>query len=267
VLEIDRPGQPPYAVQVIVAAGKAQDVRPGSGGIPLAGARPAAPLEPVVPPPPAPPKKEPPAPPMKGPYALVTAGLFFPTSHPQAFREAKINSGGAGGLRLGYRINTPAAFELMGEYANAFVPSAIDDSTYTLTSWRVGANLRLMTPGKSVRLVGGLGGGIVADSVKFSLSQRVSDVVIDHKVPDHDGIQAMWGDCARKCQAASGVDPYVLGELGLELDWSGVLAGLTVSGHFQSARGIVTAADEDVYKGSDPLIHVGVRLHVGYALW
>lgn len=270
VIELQRAGLPPYAVQVIVAAGKAQDIRPGSGGLPITAARPVGRLEPVLPPPPAPPaaKKEPPPAPIKGPYALATAGLFLPTSHPAAFRQAKANSGGAGGLRVGYRINTPAAFELSGEYANALVPSSLDsDTTYTLSSWRLGLNLRLLTPGRTLRLVGTVGGGIVHDSVKFALSPRVTDVVVDHKVPNHDSIQDQWGECGTKCLPASGVDAFLQAELGLELDFHNVLAGVTINSMVQSARGIVTAADADIYDGSNPLIHVGARLHVGYAFW
>ena len=270
VVEIVRAGQPTYAVQVLVAAGKSQDLRPGSGGVPLGQAAAPLPLEPVVPPPPpaAPPKKEPPAPPVKGPYALAIAGLFAPTAHPIGFRQPKTNAGGLGGLRLGYRINTAAAFELTGEYANTYVPSSLDaDTSYTLRSWRLGLNLRLMTSGKTVRLVGTVGGGISYDSVKFALSDRVRDVVVDHKVPDHDGIQDTWAECGSKCQPASGVDPFMQGELGIELDFRNVLLGLTVHGMVQSARGIVTGSDVDIYDGSNPLVHLGGRLHAGYAFW
>jgi hypothetical protein len=270
VVELVRAGKPPYAVQVTVAAGKTIDVRPGSGGVPLGQATPG-PLEPVVPPPPPPaelPKKEPPSPPVRGPYALAIAGLFAPTAHPMGFRQAKVNAGGLGGLRVGYRINNAAAFELGGEYANTYVPSSIDtDTSYTLRSWRLGLNLRLMTPGKTVRLVGTVGGGIAHDSVKFQLSDRVREVVVDKKVPDHDGIQDTWGECGQKCQPASGVDPFMQGEIGIELDFRNVLLGLTAHGMVQSARGIVTASDVDIYDGSNPLVHVGGRLHAGYAFW
>ncbi len=270
VVEIVRAGQPSYAVQVVVAAGKSQEIRPGSGGVPI-GAQAARPQDPVVlppPPPPAPPKPEPPAPPVKGPYALAIAGLFGPMSHPIGFRQPKANAGGLGGVRVGYRINTASAFELSGEYANTYVPSALDtDTSYTLRSWRLGLNLRLMTPGRTVRLIGTVGGGIVHDSVKFSLSDRVREVLVDHKVPDHDGIRDTWAECGVKCLPAAGVDPFLQAEIGVELDFRNVLLGLTVHGMLQSARGIVTQADADIYDGSNPLVHLGGRLHAGYAFW
>src|SRR5262249_43990123 len=110
---------------------------------------------------------------------------------------------------------------------------------------RFGANLRLMTPGKTVRMVGLLGGGIAWNQVKF-----------DSQVPGGtlDG---------------EGVDPFALGELGIELSFSGVLVGAAGTAIFQSSRGINSgnASDENGVYDRKPIGFLGLGLHVGYAFW
>ena len=58
----------------------------------------------------------------------------------------------------------------MFEYGNVTVESEADEvSSYSLTSYRFGLNLRLMAPARSIRFVGILGGGLVHDSLEYDI--------------------------------------------------------------------------------------------------
>jgi hypothetical protein len=252
LVQMYRTGKPTYNVQVAVAAGTVQEITPTSGGVPITADAASKPLTT----PPLPPKK--PEPPKRGPFALITGSLLVPFSHPIDMPEPDITSGGAGGIRLGYRVNTPAAFEFMFEYGNVYTTNLNEKQSpdlpeagavsYTLSSFRFGLNLRLMTPGRNVRFVGSIGGGLVYDVVDFNAPKSAEDLC--------------------QCRSASGVDPFLMGELGLELDFGGVLLGAALQSYFQSSRGIKTDNEAEVlsYK-SAPLVHLGGGLRIGYALW
>ncbi len=248
VVQMVQPGRPPYLVDVLVVAGKSQEIRPGFGGTPHVGTVPALPPPLPIDVPPPPKKIEPPAPPMRGFFALATASLLVPTAHPVHFPNADPNSGAAGGLRVGYRVNTPASFDLMFEYGNVTADTdktAVGEVDYSLSSTRFSLNLRLMTPGKTVRMVGTIGGG-------FALSDLSA-------YTDYTGKASF---CPDDC---TGADPFLLGEIGLELDFGGVLVGLSGQSYFQSTKGMETGDDEPY--GNDPLIFLGGGLRVGYGTW
>lgn len=250
LVQMYRTGKPTYNVQVAVAAGTVQEITPRSGGVPITADMMSRPIET----PPLPPNK--PELPKKGPFALVTGSLLWPFSHPVDTGGAEVTSGGTGGIRLGYRVNTPAAFEFMFEYGNVYTTNLNEKRlpelppegsvSYTLTSFRFGLNLRLMTPGRNVRFVGSVGGGLVYDIVDFSTTESEQPLC--------------------RCRPASGVDPFLMGELGIELDFSGVLLGAALQSYFQSSRGIKTKDEQLAYQ-SAPLIHLGGGLRIGYALW
>jgi hypothetical protein len=104
-----------------------------------------------------------------------------------------------------------------------------------------------MTPGQTARLVGSLGGGVAYDTVSFSIDPA--------------------DDCPiERCFDASGLDPFLLVDLGAELDFGGALVGLAVESYFQSSRGIDDADDHDLYYPR-ALVHLGGSLRVGYAFW
>jgi hypothetical protein len=176
---------------------------------------------------------------MHGPFALVTGSLLVPFTHPLDMKSPESNSGGAGGFHVGYRVNTPAAFDFMFEYGNVLTTSTKDANIgYTLQSFRFGLNVRLMTPGRTVRFVGSIGGGLVYDLVDYNITNGAACL----------------------CRSASGVDPYLMGELGLELDFG--------ESYFQSSRGIKTSGAQQTFAySSSPLVHLGGGLRVGYALW
>ena len=272
LVQMYKPGGPSYAVQIVVAAGTKQEIRPGSPGLAMGpGIGPPMPPGPPgsLPPPPPPLEKPKPAPPKRGWFALATGSLLVPLQHPalkHRVLEAPLlenpvefgtNSGAAGGVRVGYRVNTPAAFEFMFEHGDIFTNDADNaitsdgteiDAGYSKQSYRLGVNVRLMTPGKSARFVGTLGGGIVID---------------DLDVEQADG--APCPTCS--FPGGWGVDPYLLSELGFELDFSGVLVGACLQSYFQSARGIERSDSEKDLYDEDVLIHIGGSLRAGYAFW
>ncbi len=237
-VQISGPGGQPFAADVLVVAGKPLTVRPGVG------------LFPPVPPLPLPmPRKDPPIPPKKhGFYVIAMASLLFPTRYPTGFLTPEINSGGAGGVRVGYQVNSVAGFDGFFEHSSLFTPSTVaDNKGYTLISNRIGADLRLMTPGKMVRVVGVIGGGVVIDSLGFDQPQPTCAAAV--------------------CTDASGADPFLLLEAGLEFEFSGVLLGLALQSEFQSSRGISASGMTTAPFSNNPLIHLGPGLRVGYAFW
>jgi hypothetical protein len=264
LVQMYRPGIPTENIQVTLTAGKTQEIHRAP-----AAARPPADgpdLPPKPPVPPAPVKKPAPEPPVRGAFAMVTGSLLAPVSHPRAFQDPTLYTGGAGGLRVGYRVNVAASFDGMFEYENVETPSGSDpQSSYTLESFRIGPTLRLMTPGKKVRFVGTIGFGATYDRISFKLSPEVRKVIAGTAGTD-PGLAA-WTSCRDRCENGSGLDPYVLGELGIEFNVGRVLIGGALQGYFQSTRGIETDSAVDVYEDPDPLFQLGGGLRVGYALW
>ncbi|MEJ7729351.1 MAG: hypothetical protein WKG00_09050 [Polyangiaceae bacterium] len=240
-------GQSSYAVEVDVAAGKSQDIRPGVGGRPISGTAPKA--LPDVPPKPVP--VVPPPPPLRGIYGMVTAGLMAPLAHPGNFLHPESESGGAFGARVGYRLNNAASFEGMFEYSNINVASETSPGAdYTLASYHIGLNLRLHTPARRVRFVGILGGGLVHDSLKFDEPEATGFARVPGCRPDNE------------CKDTSGFDPYLLSELGIELEFGGVLVGLAFVSSFQAMKGLY----EEAY-GNNPIVLAGGGVRIGYGTW
>jgi hypothetical protein len=146
LVQMYKPDGPDYARQVLVVAGKAQEVRPDRDSVPIALPRTAPPA------PPAPPKAKPPDPPLRGAYAQVGGGAFL------MLKEK--NWGFLVGGRFGYRLSTPVGLEVMFDYANIDIRARNNAaSSVELNSARFGGNLRLMSPGRKVRFVSTIGGG------------------------------------------------------------------------------------------------------------
>lgn len=188
LVQMYKTGGAEYAFQVLVVAGKAQEVRPDVGGVPIA--LPKTPATPT--------KKKtttiaakkiaaPPAPPQRGVYAQATGGAFL-----------MLNEDGAGGMfgaRLGYRSGTRVGFELLFDYMNSHV--ALDGQTRAkgvLNVVRFGGGFRLMSPGRTARFVATI------------------DLGLAHKWTDQNDL--------------TGNVPFGNLDLGFEYDWSGVLLGV-----------------------------------------
>lgn len=267
-VQMYKPGGQAIAVQIVVAAGTRQEIKPGSSGVSLAPPSAGPPMPPPIPQPPPgkppePEKPKPPTPPKRGWFALASGSLLVALSHPDVFpyEGFEIRSGGAGGARVGYRLNTTASFDLMFEYGNIFTtnegndPNSLDDNFgYVKQSFRIGGNLRLMTSGKSARFVGTLGGGVVID-------------LIDLTNRDGGTLTFCPGGVCTSHRSASGANPYLLNEVGFELDFSGVLVGACFQTYFQSAKGIDWDDNDANAYDHDALVHLGGSLRAGYAFW
>ncbi len=235
LVQISGPGGQPFTADILVVAGKPLTLRPGTDLFP-----PLPPLPGLIP------RKDPPILPAKrGLYLIALASLLFPTRHPTGFPRPEINSGGAGGIRVGYQVNSVAGFDAFFEHSSLFTPTKTDPTGgYTLISNRIGGDLRLITPGKTVRAVGVVGGGVVLDSLDFEKTRP--------------------GCTPTECEKGSGADPFLLLEAGLEFEFSGVLVGVAFESQFQSSRGI---SDTTAPFSNNPLLHLGPGLRVGYAFW
>jgi len=225
LVQMYKPGGAEYAFQVLVVAGKAQEVRPDVGGVPIALPKAATSKQTkkktVV----APTKiAKPPAPPQKGLYGQATAGAYY------MFGEE--GAGGMFGMRLGYRSSTRVGFEFIFDYMNNRVATEAppDTDRVVLSITRLGGGLRLMSPGRTMRFVATIDGGLAYKWIGAGKSP--------------------------------GAVPFVNLDLGLEYDWSGVLLGV-------AAQQNVFMASDDVNgrELSDPRVTIGLGVRIGYAGW
>lgn len=217
LVQMYKQGGPEYAFQVLVVAGKAQEVRPEVGGVPI-----AVPRSLPTPPPPPPKIAKPPDPPLRGAYALATGGVFLMLGEEGA--------GGMVGARLGYRINTPIGLEFMFDYANNPIATRSGDSKVRLSSARFGGSVRLMSPGRKVRFVASIGGGLAYN----------------------------W---LGKGESPGGV-AFINLDTGFELDWSGVLVGLAAQQTL--LLGGTDTADVEL---ADPRVTLGLGARIGLGAW
>lgn len=92
----------------------------------------------------------------RGLYGAINGAVLFPTKDPDLL-QGDTTGGGYVGVRGGYRVHNFAAFEGMFEYGNVQGPADPEpgqEATYSLSSFRVGPVLRLMSPGELIHFVG-----------------------------------------------------------------------------------------------------------------
>ena len=188
LVQMYKPGGAEYAFQVLVVAGKAQEVRPDVGGVPIALPKPEKVPVKKKPATAAAKIAKPPAPPQRGFYAQGTVGVYAMLGEDGA--------GGMAGLRGGYRSSTRVGFEFMFDYMSNRVTTEAPPANdrVVLNAARFGAGFRLMSPGRNARFVATIGGGIAYKWIATGKS--------------------------------SGVVPFGNLDLGFEYDWSGVLLGI-----------------------------------------
>lgn len=251
VIEMYVPGAttPPYRVRLDVEVGKSYEIAPGRGGVPLGAAT-------QVTPPPIPPPPKPPAVPVRGPFFLGTISAFLPTEHPAAFTGEGLSPGVTGGLRAGYRVNTPVSFDAMFEYSNLLVSKELfPEIRYNLEQVRGGINMRLLTPGKTARFYGSFGGGLVFSSLDFTYpGGHVADC---EKLKS--GATSVFA--SPSCTDSESGDGYFLIEAGLQLSLGGVLVDLAIGTYLQSTSNV----GPRIYRGWLPIFEGGLR--VGYGIW
>ncbi len=187
LVQMYKPGGAEYAFQVLVVAGKAQEVRPDVGGVPIA--VPKATKVQTKKKPTAPAKiAKPPAPPQRGLYAQATAGTFLMLGEDGA--------GGIVGARFGYRPSTRVGLEFMFDYSNNKIgtKNPSDNNTLVLNISRFAGGIRLMSPGRTTRFVATIDLGLAYQWLGSSPSP--------------------------------GATPFGNLDLGFEYDWGGVILGL-----------------------------------------
>jgi len=165
---------------------------------------------------------------------------------------ARETAGASFGARAGYRIWTPVGVELLLEGGrhdvkgacsitdhesgcDAAVPQSVD---FTLESFRVGGNLRLMSGGESVRFTSTVGVGAVR-----------------HKLEIDGG------------PTSKGSDPYFLVELGLQLNFGHLLAEADVVAYIDGTSGIRDSTNTQSFGDNAGLRMLGIGLRGGWSEW
>jgi hypothetical protein len=220
-----------------------------------------------VPPPPVTKKDDPPT--RRGFYLLGLGSMLFPLTHPDYFNSPKIDFGAAYGVRLGFQVNHIAGFDLSYEHSSISNTSTIDDYTsYRILSDRFAVGMRLTSPGRLVRFVGSIAGGIVIDGMKY-----------DPNPSPKPGTKTICtlvnGSCPLKDNPV-GADAFGLAEAVAEFDLDHVLIDIGIEAQFESTGNLQTTPKQDsmgmtpqaigIY-AAKPIINVGPALRVGYRFW
>jgi hypothetical protein len=254
VVQVYRQGFEPFEQRVRVALGKTLVVE-GKLGAARPGELAGTPTPDMLPPPPG-------AARAKGWYALAAFGFYGTNARAFEFDHTLADSSApALGARAGRRLWPSTALEGMLEFGQLRVSGACDEGEtarlgatcldsarvkreYQLRWARVGPVFRLMTSNDHVRLVAGVGTGIVWHGLEL------------------DGIDG------NSTTHTAGVDPYFLLELGIAVNWRHVLFGLDLTGMVDGARGLDTRSGETAFESSNrTLPWLGLGLRVGYSEW
>ncbi|MFO0552576.1 MAG: PEGA domain-containing protein [Polyangiaceae bacterium] len=211
---------------------------------------------------PTPPEPEPPSRPLRGFYGHANGAVLIPFTNPVVVHGPP-SSGGFVGLRMGYRVGAIGSFEGLIDYGNIEGPgNGASPKAYSLTSILVGPGLRLTSPGETVRFVGCISGGLAFHLIKFR-DERLSTEV-----------NPLCPDGADKCDS-SGVDFFVMSEIGFEFGFDGVLIGLHGAFVVSGTKGM----NDDALQGqggsknlaepydNELLLMAGPRVWVGYSFW
>lgn len=254
VVQVYRHGFEPFEQRVRVGLGKTLVVQ-GKLGAARPGEIASAPTEDMLLPPPGPARS-------KGWYALAALGSYGTSAEAFGFdHELAESSALAVGTRAGRRLWPSMALEGMLEFGQLRTTGACDpgetarrgascsDSERVLREYRLGwARLgpafRLMTSDDRVRVVVGVGTGVVWHRLEL------------------DGIDG------NPMTPTSGIDPYFLLELGIAANFGHVLFGLDLTGMVDGTRGLDTRSGETAFeKSSRTLPWWGLGLRVGYSEW
>ena len=254
LVQVYRQGFEPFEQRVRVELGK-KLVVDGKLGAARPGEYAVTPSPDALPPPPGPARA-------KGWYAVAALGLYATSAKPFDFDLALADASAGGiGARAGRRLWPSMALEGLLELGQLQTKGACDKSEterngatcadsdrvkrdYRLGWARVGPVFRLMTADDRVRVVAGIGTGIVWHRLEL------------------DGID---GNAATH---TDGVDPYFLLELGVSANWRHVLFGLDLIGMVDGTRGLDTRSGETAFeKSGRTLPWLGLGLRVGYSQW
>ncbi|MCC6214151.1 MAG: PEGA domain-containing protein [Polyangiaceae bacterium] len=154
-------------------------------------------------------------------------------------------------LRAGYRVWTPFAVEaLMGagkhDVGDACIgPTCSARQAYRLSAVRIGGNLRLMSAGESLRFVSTVGVGGVRH-----------ELVIEESVADG----------AEPAGRATGIDPFLLVEVGAQMNFGRWLGEAGFALFWDSATSVRREAYAPYDDGSG-LLKAGIFLRGGWGEW
>jgi hypothetical protein len=191
-------------------------------------------------------------------FSVGIAGL---TAFPQAvgFTPSGADRFGiAGNAQVGYRVTDWAAFELAGQYSDVRVPGTLvydktpterlesADAEMILQSWRLGAFMRVLFPGRYlVRFVAVLGTGIIIEELRWD------------NAPD---------PTAPIFQDGKGVGLFGEVDLGVEFELEQILIDVMMQNTLQSTKHFDQDNGENVFE-TKPTFVAGPALRVGYGIW
>lgn len=273
VVQVYKTGGSSAALEVLVAAGKAQQIELGSdgalstkaiSGVPFFGRAASSATDTPdgmdAPPDPAlgkagdkgsqkEAKKDPP---LSGLYGHAAGSVFALVAGGPALDDTEFG-GYCVGVRGGYRINTAFGLELMLDYSRLGGGSdegpgvsgqdgPIVNTDYELESIRIGGNIRFMSPGYRARFVAAMGIGFAYDAGELLLTSADD--------ADDDSLE---GDAT---------NVYFNLEQGVEFNIRHFLVGLVV----QQIAGTTGRLVESAQFGGGQ-ITIGLGLRVGYGRW
>lgn len=185
--------------------------------------------------------------PQTGIYGLAAVGLFVPRGNPLGFdANSNYNLGWSLGLRAGYRLFAPlgieaqvdsASFDVAG-HCRTLTPTACPTEgslNYHLDARHFGAALRLFSSSETLRLTLLAGAGVVS----------------------HD---------LRTTNNAAGLDPYVVLEGGIQINWRHTLWELVATAQFDGASSI-HFGDYRPYAEANGMQMYGLGIRAGWGEW
>lgn len=163
-------------------------------------------------------------------------------------RSDGVQGGMGGSLRLGYRFNDWLGAELNVHFSWLNVGGTVGttpDVSYRFYSTRVGPGLRFFAPGTTdVRFVAVVSAGFVWDILNWD--------------PDIAGTQFVDG---------SGPNGFGQLDVGLELEFDGVLTDIVFTNAVKSTSGLKADAIGTSAFNDDPIFVLGPAISIGYGLW
>lgn len=192
----------------------------------------------------------------RGWYVLGSLNALGVSANPSLLADdTQETGGGSFGVHGGYRMWNSVAIEGLLEGATHDVKACERDQVcstdssgvaareYSLSSVRIGTNLRLFSSGKKLRFSGALGFGTVRQAVEL----KETDTSPGGK--------------------ASGVDPYFMVELGAQYNAGHWLLGLAALGYFNGTSSISGDLAADKTYNENGLVTAGVGLRFGWSEW
>lgn len=238
LLQVYKPGYTQYATRFPVRAGDRIELRPVLAPAPASGVSgEGASLAPVLP------VRAGLEPLPKGWYGLFSANTLVPLYHPDRFKSNDAWTGGAYGMRFGYRFWQNIAFEALfdsgkqsvgpGDYE---VSGVVQRATYDLTTTRFGGNVRLLAGGRAARLSAVFGVGSVTHKLELGAT------------------------------SAEGTDGYFVLEVGAQFNIGKVLLEAAVIGFMEGVTD-VKALGQRMYTDHTIVPQIGAGFRAGLGEW